>query len=237
MQSTIGPNPVYAKESQEEPSGFGLYSNEGRTFKLFKGESLSFPYSGEEEPLVLYVASGQIACSFRLHGGSHRTLFMRGHGRAFLNENTAEVRKLGSVCYTARRNAVLVGFTRSQVRNLVQRDESLFDELLALEHRAFVQIAYRAALTDIPSASERILQWLRDLGRGHPVQPNGSAVVPCNLTLEALSDYLNIHITTLTRLLASLKTQGLLERTRTHLVVKDFDAIERLLQTEDVMLY
>ncbi len=237
MNSTIGPHPVYAAESQETPSGFGLYCPEGQTIKLFKGEHLDRPRNEDESPLVLYVQSGQIVCSFFLHEGTNRTLFMRGNGRAFLNENTPAIKSLGTVRYTARRNTTLVGFSRQKVGELVGRDPSLLDELLDLEHRAFVQIGYRAALTDIPSASERILQWLRDLGRGNPVDDDGCATIACNLTLEGMSDYLNIHITTLTRLLASLKAQGLLERTRTHLVVKDLSAIERLLRTEDVMLY
>lgn len=51
------------------------------------------------------------------------------------------------------------------------------------------------------------------------------------------TDFLNVHITTLSRLLASLKQEGVLERRKGCLVIKDVGAVERHLAGENVVLY
>lgn len=236
MVKTVSPNPIY-RSDWESGEGFGAHAHEAREIKLFKGERIESTCSGEDDPYLFYIKTGQIKCTFSRDGIEGRVLFMRGERSAFINENEKPLRKVGSVRYVARHDTVLAAFSRQQVFELVSADRSLFDELLAIEHRAFIQMGYRASLLDIQSSSERILTWLSDLCEGQKQRADGAFEVPCNLTLEGMSDFLHVHITTLSRLLASLKQDGILERGKKVLVIKDVHAIDRLLEQGNVDLY
>lgn len=236
MVTTVSPNPIY-RSDRASGEGFGVHGDKARDVKLFKGEYIDSVCSDMDDLYLFYIKTGQIKCTFSRGSVEGRVLFMRGEGSAFINENEKAVRRVGSVRYVARHDTVLAAFSKQQVFELVSSDRRLFDELLAIEHRAFVQLGYRASLLDIQSSSERILTWLSDLCEGQRQQPDGSYEIPCNLTLEGMSDFLHVHITTLSRLLASLKQDGILERGKKVLIIKDVQAIERLLGQGDVDLY
>lgn len=238
MATTISPNPAYLYGMQATARKLADHASEGKPIKLFKGEHFDSLRLTDEDLYLFLVLEGQIRCSFLFNGSPEsQSLFMRGAYHAFLNENDRFSAQIGTFRYTARRNTAMVGFTKRQAALFAAEDPALFEDVMTAEHLSFLQLSYRLALGSIHSTSKRILQWLCDLCHTQKPDEDGSVVIPSNMTLEGMSDFLNVHITTLSRLLASLKQEGVLERRKGCLVIKDVGAVERHLAGENVVLY
>ena len=139
--------------------------------------------------------------------------------------------------FVATKDTVVFAFTMQQLFDIVRDDFELFDELMYVVHMSFAQIGHRIGNTGIQSSSKRILTWLTKLCEVREPDAEGVYRIECNLTLQALSDILLVHITTCSKLVTALETQGVIERTKTHLLVKDYEKLLAYKNEENPVLY
>jgi CRP-like cAMP-binding protein len=95
----------------------------------------------------------------------------------------------------------------------------------------------RILMTAGLSSSQRLLSWLAKLC--NKTQPNtrGWYKIPCTLTQQQIADILFIHVTTCNKLFSRLYKEGIAERTRSHIVIYQFDKMKQYLEEDWKLLY
>ncbi len=217
---------------------FEDFIDQARKRKLFRGEYIDQACLDKDDRYFYYIQKGQIKCCFEAGDGQQIVLYYRNEGNAF----QAEYHRFASIGknrmkFMATKDTVVFAFTMQQLFDIVREDFELFDELMYVTHMSFAQIGHRIGNTGIHSSSKRILTWLRKLCEVREPDADGVYRIECNLTLQALSDMLLIHITTCSKLMTALETQGVVERTKTYLCVKDFDKLLAYCNEENPVLY
>ncbi|MEG0757084.1 MAG: helix-turn-helix domain-containing protein, partial [Raoultibacter sp.] len=139
--------------------------------------------------------------------------------------------------FVATKDTILYAFTLQQLFDLVRDDFELFDELMYVVHISFAQLGHRASIAGVHSSSKRILLWLTKLCEVHEPDEQGVYDIECTITLQALSDILYVHITTCSKLMTALEVQGIVERTKGHLLVKDYAKLLAYRNEENPVLY
>ena len=217
---------------------FERYIDQARKRKLFKGEYIDLSCTDKDQLYFYYIQEGQVKCCFENEDGAQIVLYYRNAGNAF----QAEYHRFASIGqnrmkFVATQNTIAFAFTQQQLFDLVRDDFELFDELLYTVHMSFAQIGHRIGNTGIQSSSKRILTWLTKLCEVR--QPDDDSIyrIECNLTLQALSDILLVHITTCSKLMTALETQGVVERTKSQLLVKDYEKLRAYSNEENPVLY
>ncbi len=217
---------------------FADYIDQARKRKLFKGEYIDHPCTDKDDRYFYYIEKGQLKCCFENEDGAQIVLYYRNEGNAF----QAEYHRFASIGknrmkFIATKDTIVFAFTMQQLFDIVRDDFELFDELMYVVHMSFAQIGHRIGNTGIHSSSKRILTWLTKLCEVREPDAGGVYRIECNLTLQALSDILLVHITTCSKLMSALETQGVVERTKTHLLVKDYERLLAYRNEENPMLY
>lgn len=217
---------------------FGDYIDQARKRKLFKGEYIDLACADKDDRYFYYIEKGQMKCCFENEDGMQIVLYYRNEGNAF----QSEYRRFASIGqnrmkFIATKDTVVFAFTQHQLFDIVRDDFELFDELLYVVHMSFAQIGHRIGTSGIHSSSKRILTWLTKLCEVREPDAEGVYRIECNLTLQALSDILLVHITTCSKLVTALETQGVIERTKTHLLVKDYEKLLAYCNEENPVLY
>ncbi|MDR3136119.1 MAG: Crp/Fnr family transcriptional regulator [Coriobacteriales bacterium] len=208
----------------------GQYIDQAKKRKLFKGEAV---YASAEELADLYyfyVETGQLRCTFIKLDGEAATLFYRNAGNAFSVEYSgiASLYRF-KMRFVATTDTVVFGFTQAQLYELCQRDPGIFFEFIFNCHMAFGQMGHRLADSSMPSAMQRLIFWLLKLCAIYEADEQGVHTIHANITIEQLAELLNIHVSTCSRLLTTLESEGHISRNRS--IIKVFEA-ERLYDYE-----
>jgi CRP/FNR family cyclic AMP-dependent transcriptional regulator len=208
----------------------GEYIELGKKRKLFKGESIYASAKELDDLYYFYVEKGQLCCTFTKFTGEPVALFYRNAGNAFSVEY-AGIASLGKfkMRYVATADTVVFGFTQAGLYEICQKDPEVFYEFIFNCHMAFGQMGHRIADASVASAMQRLAFWLLKLCAIYEPDASGAHLLPVKLTLQQLSDLLGIHVTTCSRLLAQLETDGIISRSRD--AIKVF-AADRLLDSE-----
>ncbi|WP_080799993.1 Crp/Fnr family transcriptional regulator [Arabiibacter massiliensis] len=198
------------------------YKDQGRKKKLFKGEYIRTSAKTIDDLYYYYIDEGQIVATFEQESGEPAPLYWRNAGNAF----SAEYNDYASIGrykarFIAAKNTVLFAFTQRQLYELMREDAELFYEFVNVCHMSFAQMGHRISNTGYQSSTKRMTMWLQKLCATQAPLADGTFDIPCNLTLQQLSELLSIHITTCTKLVAALEAEGVIERTRTHIRILD----------------
>lgn len=217
---------------------FEDYIDQARKRKLFKGEYIDQACTDKDDRYFYYIQKGQVKCCFENDDRQQIVVYYRNEGNAF----QAEYHQFASIGqnrmkFIATKDTVVFAFTLQQLFDIVREDFELFNELIYVVHMGFAQIGHRIDNTGIHSSSKRILTWLTKLCEVRDPEADGTYSIECNLTLQALSDILLVHITTCSKLMTALETQGVVERTKTHLRIKDYDKLLTYRNEENPVLY
>lgn len=217
---------------------FGDYIDQARKRKLFKGEYIDQTCLDKGDRYFYYIEKGQIKCCFENDDGTQLAIYYRNEGNAF----QAEYHRFASIGqnrmkFVATKDTVVFAFTLQQLFDIVREDFELFDELMYVAHMSFAQLGHRANISGIHSSSKRILIWLTKLCEVREPDADGVYDIECSITLQSLSDILQVHITTCSKLMTALETQGIVERTKTHLLVKDYAKLLAYRNEENPVLY
>lgn len=217
---------------------FEDYIDQARKSKLFKGEYIDQPCLDPDDRYFYYIAKGQIKCCFENEDGMQIVVYYRNEGNAF----QAEFHRFASIGknrmkFVATKDTIVFAFTLRQLFDIVRDDYELFEELMYVVHMSFAQIGHRIGNTGIQSSSKRILTWLTKLCEVREPDDQGVYHIECNLTLQALSDILLVHLTTCSKLMTALETQGIVERTKSHILVKDYAKLLAYRNEENPVLY
>lgn len=203
------------------------YKQRGHKKKLFKGESVTKGAHTIDDPYYYYIDEGRIVSMFENESGAGTPIFWRNEGSAF----SAECFDFASIGryrarFTATQNTVLFAFSQRQLYEFMQEDPEIFYEFVYVCHVSFAQMAHRLSNTGSQSAVKRIVMWLQKLCAASTPLPDGTYDIPCDLTLQQLSDLLLIHITTCTKIIAMLESDGVIKRTRKGIQVFDAKRLE-----------
>lgn len=217
---------------------FADYIDQARKRKLFKGEYIDLTCADKDDRYFYYIEKGQIKCCFESDDGLQIPIYYRNEGNAF----QAEYHRFASIGqnrmkFIATKDTVVFAFTLQQLFDIVREDFELFDELMYVTHMSFAQIGHRIGNTGNLSSSKRILTWLTKLCEVREPDADGVYRIECSPTLQNLSDILQIHITTCSKLMTALEMQGIVERTKTQLLVKDRDKLLAYQNEENPVLY
>jgi CRP/FNR family cyclic AMP-dependent transcriptional regulator len=208
----------------------GHYVDQARKRKLFKGEVITVVSHDEDDLYYYYVEKGQLRCSFTKINGEPATLFFRNEGNAFSIEYGG-IASLGEykMHYVATKDTIVFGFTQKQLYEIMQQDPEIYYEFIFVCHMAFGQMGHRISNTAVPSSMQRIVIWLRKLCAINTPDANGVSTIPSNITIQQLADLLSIHVTTASRLISTLESDGVIKRTRNEILVYD---VEKLCEYE-----
>ena len=217
---------------------FADYLERGTQVKLFKGETIATACRQPSDPYLYYVVSGRVEAVFRRDDGTHMRLYERGAGNAFQSE-FAGIASQGAtrLRFSAMENSVIMSFTYAQVQKLVAEEPRAFEDLVYVTHLTYGQLGHQLDNVNAQSTSRRILVWLKKLVDTSEPDADGRYRIPCELTVQEISELLMIHVTTCSRLLAALKRKGVVDRTRHELVVNDPKQLEQLSLEENPLLY
>ena len=203
------------------------YIDQGKKKKLFKGECIKMSSKTIDDPYYYYIEEGQIAATFGNESGDSTPLYWRNAGNAFSAE-CSDFASIGryKARFIATQNTVLFAFSQRQLYEFMQDDPDLFYEFIYVCHMSFAQMGHRISNTGYQSSTKRMIMWLQKLCATQKQNEDGSYDIACNLTLQQLSELLLIHITTCTKLIATLEGDGVLKRTRTTIHVIDPERLE-----------
>ncbi|MDR3307706.1 MAG: Crp/Fnr family transcriptional regulator [Coriobacteriales bacterium] len=207
--------------------GIARYIDRAKKRKLFKDEYIISVANDPDDLYYYYVEKGQLRCSFTKINGEPATLFYRNEGNAFSAEYGG-IASLGQykMHYVATRDTIVFGFTQKQLYEIMQEDPAIYYEFIMVCHMAFGQMGHRISNGSVPSSMERIIIWLRKLCAVHTPDAEGVYTIESNITIQQLAEMLFIHVTTCSRLLNTLETEGIIERTRHTIRVLAPDRLE-----------
>ena len=214
------------------------YVSQAKKKKLFKGEYIRTSARTVDDPYYYYIDEGQIAATFEKESGDGTPLYWRNAGNAFPAEH-GDFASIGryKARFIATKNTVLFAFTQRQLYELMQDDPDLFYEYIYVCHMNFAQMGHRLSNTGYQSSTKRMIMWLQKLCATQSQNPDGSYDIPCTMTLQQLSELLFIHITTCTKIVAALESEGVIRRTRTNIHICDADALEQYGLEENPLSY
>ena len=217
---------------------FEDYIEQARKRKLFKGEYIDLSCMNDDDRYFYYIQKGQVKCCFENEDGQRIVLYYRNEGNAF----QAEYHRFASIGenrmkFIATKDTVVFAFTLKQLFDIVREDFELFDELMYVVHMSFAQIGHRVGTAGTHSSSKRILTWLTKLCEVREPRADGTYEIECNLTLQALSDILLIHIATCSKLVSALELQGVIRRSKTHIYIEDYAKLLSYQNEENPVLY
>ncbi len=217
---------------------FDRYLEEGIQVKLFRGEEHDAVCVDEADFYLYYVKSGALEVGLT-HGSDPQSYFyVRGAGDGILAGLSGYLPfGLSRLTFKAVGNTVLVGFTESQVRGLMQNDDAFFDDVMFTIHMTLAQMGHRIDNMSQQSSSRRMLLWLEKLCEANEPDEKGVYHIPCNLIVDEISGLLNIHYATCSKLLKSLRDKGVFNRTSKELVILDRSQLKDLLREENPILY
>lgn len=207
----------------------GEYKEFGRKKKLFKGESLFINARTIDDLYYVYVDEGCVSMVFEQESNLRVAVTTRVAGNALMGQYN-EYAQLGpyDAKMVAEENSVVYIFSQRDLLNLIQKDPDLFYEYVNVAHMSISQMAHRLSLITNQRAITRLTMWLLKLCSLAEPEEDGSCVIPCDMTLSQLADYLSIHITTCTKLIASLEEDGIIKRTRFSITVLDPKRLESI---------
>ena len=204
------------------------YKECGRKKKLFKGESLAVNARDKDDLYFFYVDSGQVSMVFQQESGESMSVTVRCAGNAMPGQynNLAAIGRYDAQLI-ANENSVIFAFSQRDMYNLAQQDETLFYEFIHVYHMSIAQLAHRLSIISNQSATQRMVMWLQKLSSLKGADERGVVDIECRLTLHQLAEYLSIHLTTCTKLVATLESKGLIKRTRTRIQILDVPGLEQ----------
>ncbi|MDR0500426.1 MAG: Crp/Fnr family transcriptional regulator [Coriobacteriales bacterium] len=213
------------------PLRIAAYVDQAKKRKLFKGEYIYGQTQNHDDLYYYYVEKGQLSCSFTKINGEQAVLFYRNAGNAFSVEYGG-IASLGDykMHYYATTDTVVFGFTEAQLYAICRENPEIFYEFVLNCHMAFGQMGHRISNTAVASAMQRIIGWLIKLCAVREPDDLGVYAIPSNITVQQLADLLSIHVTTCSRLLSQLETDGVLQRNRKEIRVLD---LQKLHEYED----
>lgn len=204
------------------------YKELGRKKKLFKGESLAINAKTTEDMYYFYIDSGRVSMAFQQESGESMPITMRSAGNAL----PGQYNSLASIGrYEARlvaeENTVLFAFSQQDMLDLAKQDEELFFEFINVYHMSIAQLAHRLSIVSNQNATQRMVMWLQKLSS--LIEPNEDGIIDieCHMTLNQMAEYLSIHLTTCTKLVAALEAKGLIKRSRSHIQILDVPMLEQ----------
>lgn len=203
------------------------YIDRAKKKKLFKGEFIRTNAKEIDDLYYYYIEEGQIVATFEKESGVGAPLFWRNAGNAF----PAEYGHFASIGrykarFIATKNTVLFGFTQEQLYEIVKEDPDIFYEFVMVCHMSFAQMGHRISNTGYQSSTQRMTMWLQKLCAVNVPDDKGVYRIECNMTLQQISELLFIHLTTATKLFAALENEGIITRTKTHIVVHDLEKLQ-----------
>lgn len=207
----------------------GEYKELGRKKKLFKGESLIINARTIDDLYYVYVDEGCVSMILEQESNLRVILNTRSAGNALMAQYN-DYAALGpyEAKVLAEENSVLFIFTQRDLFELIQKDPDIFYEFVNVSHMSIAQMGHRLSLITNQRANTRVIMWLLKLCALTEPEKDGSHIIPCDMTLSQLADYLSIHITTCTKLLATLEDEGIIRRTRSSITVLDPKRLETI---------
>lgn len=198
------------------------YKDKARKRKLFKGEYIFGKASEHDDLYYYYVEKGQLSCSFTKINGEPVVLFYRNAGNAFSVEYGG-IASLGGykMHYIATTDTVVFGFTEKQLYDICLEDPEVFYEFVFNCHMAFGQMGHRISNSAVASSMQRVVVWLLKLCSVREPDSEGVYAIPSNITVSQLADLLSMHVTTCSRLLSQLESEGVILRGRKEIKVLD----------------
>lgn len=205
------------------------YKEFGRKKKLFKGETISINARTIDDLYYVYVDEGCVSMVFEQESNLKLAVTTRVAGNALMGQYN-EYAQLGpyDAKVVAEENSVIYIFSQRDLLNLIQEDPDLFYEYVNVAHMSIAQMAHRLSLITNQRAIARLTMWLLKLCALSESEADGSCIILCDMTLSQLADYLSIHITTCTKLIASLEEDGIIKRTRSSITVLDPKRLESI---------
>jgi CRP/FNR family cyclic AMP-dependent transcriptional regulator len=205
----------------------GSYIDQAKKRKLFKGEYITASAADKDDLYYYYVEKGQLRCSFTKINGEPATLFYRNAGNAFSIEYSGIASLAGEfkMRYVATKDTIVFGFTQQQLYDLIQQDPAIFYEFILVCHMAFGQMGHRISNAGVSSSIQRIVIWLRKLCAVTSADKNGVYAINTTITIQQLAETLFIHPTTCSRLLTTLESDGVIQRSRTQITVFDVNRL------------
>jgi len=206
------------------------YIDQAKKRKLFKGEVITSVANDLDDLYYFYVEKGQLCCSFTKINGEPAALFCRNEGNAFSVEYGG-IASLGAykMHYVATKDTIVFGFTQRQLYEIMREDQDIFAEFIMVCHMAFGQMGHRISNAGVSSSMERFVIWLRKLCAVREPDADGVYTIESNITIQQLAELLFVHVTTCSRIIKTLETEGVIKRTRSG--IKVF-ALDRLTEFE-----
>lgn len=204
------------------------YKECGRKKKLFKGESLSINAKTVDDMYFFYVDAGKVSMVFQQESGESMQVIVRcaGNGGPGQYNNLASIGRY-EARLVAEENSVLFVFSQRDMYDLAMQDEELFFEFINVYHMSIAQASHRLSIISNQSSMQRMVMWLQKLSSLKEPNEHGIIDIDCRMTLNQLAQYLSIHLTTCTKLVATLEAEGLIKRTRTHIHILDVPRLEQ----------
>lgn len=229
-------NAILTTKHPQRESKFAEYAHLGQTLKFFEGEAVAKCCKGDEDLYLYYIVSGSIRVRYQRSDDSLLELFYRDKGNIF----QSEFNQFASICtdklkIIAKQNTIVSAFTKRQLYELLQNDQELFDEFLFTIHLTYATLAHRIINTAYLSSSEKILNWLGKLCSVNEPDMQGCYKLPCELTQQQIADLLFIHVTTCNKLFSFLERDHLAKKTKSHIIVYNWQTLQEFLEDEKIL--
>lgn len=214
------------------------YLDEGQTIKLFEGEQIDKQYRGDDDLYIFYIVSGSIAARMLHNDGTITELLVREAGDVFINGSRSDLLPGPPyLCFSAVENTVLVGFSKKQAVDLMQRDEGVCRDFFYYMEMGMSQLSQRVDTLASSSSTLRMLLWIDKLCEANEAGMDKVYRIPCDISIGEIADILRIHRTTCQKILKGLKERRIADRTKNYIVVYDRDGLRSLLESDNPVIY
>jgi|HubBroStandDraft_1064217.scaffolds.fasta_scaffold00567_8 CRP-like cAMP-binding protein len=187
-----------------------------------------------ERDEVIFWEGDQATSYYRVVSGAVRICKLMADGRRqvadFFTAGDLVVLDLAQLySFTAEAvvDSVVREYSRSSIMNLLTSDQQFSRQLLAITCRRLMSAHHQMVTLGRKTAEERIATFLSGLADRKPKR-----TLPIELPSRSdIADYLGLTVETVSRVLAKLKRQGVIELPNTHSVtVVDPDALDLLVE-------
>lgn len=214
------------------------YLDKGQEMRLFKGEELSSYCSVGCDDFVLYILKGQMKLEVRRSDESFVDFVFCSEGSII---QMVPVSSWAELCDHAQmvacENSVVYLFSKNTLLDILSHDRDLLENYLDQISNHLLLLRQRYMMTSGLDSDQRVLGWISHLCMGSECNSDGVYEIPCTLTQQQIAEFLFIHVTTCNRMFSSLKKQGIVTKTRTVLIVRNYKLLMEFLWNDSKTLY
>ena len=217
---TIRRIPLFATLTEEEFSRLSPIFVE-RTYRrnqiIFLEEE-----TGEYMYMVL---SGKVKVTKSVPGGKQVLLTIHGAGD-FFGEMSLLDGKTAAATVSAMEDARIVSISGSDFRKYLLTNEKVMHQIIQVLCARLRQV-WQTQSQSLDSADARICHGLRELARRHGIRDNRGVIIALKITHQDLAELAQTSRETVTRVLAALQKENIIDVTNRRITVLDEQALIR----------